>query len=100
MMSISLIATVTPKPEAVDKVEALMRTLTGHSRAEPGNRRYDLFRGTDTPVRFHVFEIYADEAAIEAHRASPHYTAFRAAVGDLLAEAPVVVAATPVDTVE
>ncbi|MEA1673673.1 putative quinol monooxygenase [Nitrospirillum sp. BR 11163] len=99
-MTIALIATVTPKPEAVDKVEALMRELTGHSRAEPGARRYDLFRGTDATVRFHVFEIYADEAAVEAHRTSPHYTAFRAAVGDLLAEAPVVVSATPVDTVE
>ncbi|MBB6251043.1 putative quinol monooxygenase [Nitrospirillum iridis] len=99
-MSISLFATITPKAEAVDKVGELLRGLTGPSRAEPGNLRYDLFRGTDSPVRFHLFELYADQAAIDAHRASPHYTAFRAALGDLLAEPPLVLAATPVDAVE
>jgi len=58
--------------------------MTGPTRAEPGNRIYNLYK--DANGGFHLFELYADQAAVEAHRATAHYKAYRAAIADLLAE--------------
>ena len=52
----------------------LFRTLTEHTRAEPGCRMYLAHRSTTDPRRFFLYEQYADQAALDAHRG----TAFRA----------------------
>lgn len=96
-MSIFVMATVIPKAEHVQDVEAALRGLVAAARTEPGNRRYDLFRDASGQPVFHFFEIYDDEAALEAHRASAHYKAYRAKAGDWLAEAPNVRVLTAVD---
>ena len=43
------------------------------SRTEPGNRQYFAYRSLEEPRRFVLFEEYDDEAAFEAHRATPHF---------------------------
>ncbi|MNR64410.1 putative monooxygenase YcnE [compost metagenome] len=71
--------------------------MVEHSRAEPGILRYDLFvRESDTPI-FYLFEHYADAAAIEAHRQSTHYQAYRTATVNWMAEPAQVHLARPVD---
>ena len=82
--------------EAVAKVLARMPSLV---RAEPGCRRYDLFRvahETGEPA-FHLYEVWADAAALEAHRDYPHYAAYRADILPLLASAPDVKMLTAMD---
>lgn len=96
-MSIYLFASLTPQPEHAADLEAELRRMVSASRAEPGNRRYDLLRRTDGAPGFHVYEIYVDEAAVQAHRESAHYLAFRAKVGAWLAEPPDVKVLTGVD---
>lgn len=54
------------------------------SRREPGCLRFDVFRPSDTTDSVVLFEIYADEAAYEAHRATAHYATFDAARKPLL----------------
>ncbi len=91
-MSTYIIATVNPKPEHAASLEQALRQMVEVTRKEPGNVRYDLFRenreGTG-PV-LHLYEIYVDRAAFDAHIASPHFQAFRAKVGDWLAEPPAI----------
>ncbi len=55
--------------EAVD----LFRKLTDHTRAEPGCRMYLAHRSITDPLRFFLYEQYADQAALDAHRAAPHF---------------------------
>ena len=43
------------------------------SRAEPGCLQYDAHRDRDDPNSFFLFERYVDEAAFDAHGASPHF---------------------------
>ena len=43
------------------------------TRAEPGNLRFDLLSDPDDENRFSVYEIFRDEAALDAHRQTPHY---------------------------
>lgn len=81
-------AIIVPKPEYAAEVEQEMRIMALHSRQEEGNLRYDLLRDEkDGAVRFHVQERYRDMAAVEAHRASAHYRAYRAKAGDWFSEA-------------
>ena len=75
-----------------DQVEAVLRTMVTATRAEEGNRRYDLFRSVDASggVLFFLIEHYADDAAIAAHRETPHYKQYRTDILPLLQQPPAV----------
>lgn len=96
-MPIAIFATIQPRPEHRDAVEKALREMVRHTRAEPGNLRYDLFQREGEGLAFELFELYADDAAVEAHRQSPHYQAYRAATGDWLAAPTQVSLAQPLD---
>jgi len=57
------------EPEAV----GLFAKLTAATRAEPGCRMYQAHRSTADPRRFFLYEQYDDQAALDAHRAAPHF---------------------------
>ena len=78
-----VIAILTARPGKAVEVEALLGAMRHASRAEPGNLRYDLWRDRATPGRFLLDELYADEAALDDHRASPHFQSYAATIGDL-----------------
>lgn len=84
-MTIYLIARVQAKAEHRGEVEAELRRMVAASRAEPGCLRYDLFADLDGGAGFSLVEAYADQTAVDAHRASAHYQAFRGRIGDWLA---------------
>jgi len=56
-----------------DAVAELLRRLMPLSRAEPGCLQYDAHRDPDDENRFFIFERYVDQAALDAHAASPHF---------------------------
>ncbi|MBN3787894.1 putative quinol monooxygenase [Burkholderia sp. Ac-20353] len=93
-------ATLVPKSEHVQTVEAALRDLVAATRAEPGNQRYDLFHESDGSPGFHLFEVYDDQAAFDAHRASLHFAAFREKAAEWLAQPPVIKILTAVDAVD
>jgi autoinducer 2-degrading protein len=51
----------------------LFRKVTQQSRTEPGNLFYQVHRSIADPRRFFIYEQYTDQAALDAHRASPHF---------------------------
>jgi autoinducer 2-degrading protein len=53
---------------------------------EPGNVRFDVLQDRDDPTRFVLYEAYADSTSAGAHKATPHYLAWRDAVGPMMAE--------------
>jgi (4S)-4-hydroxy-5-phosphonooxypentane-2,3-dione isomerase len=73
------------KPEHVEAfIPAMLENARG-SRTEPGNLRYDLLRDDDDPNHFLLYEVYRDAAALEAHRAAPHFQKWAATVEPWLA---------------
>jgi quinol monooxygenase YgiN len=61
-----------------DALAALLAEQVGAVRAtEPGCLAYRLLRSAKDPDSFLFYEIYADAAALDAHRASPHLAAYR-----------------------
>ncbi|HVZ16325.1 MAG TPA: putative quinol monooxygenase [Terriglobales bacterium] len=56
-----------------DEVINIFRTLESESRKEPGCLLYIVHRHRTDQRRFFVYEQYADDAALEAHRNSSHF---------------------------
>ena len=89
-MTVYVIARVQARAEHRAEMETELRHMVAATRAEPGCLRYDLFADLDGGAGFSLFEAYRDAAALEAHRLSAHYQAYRSRTGDWLA-APTVV---------
>ena len=67
----------------------------GSERDEPGCLRFNVLQDAEDDLTYYFYEVYEDEAALEAHRRAPHYQAW-SAVSDTL-EGPVeIVRTTPV----
>lgn len=81
-----VLATFEPNPDDVERAEQILRGMVGPTRGEPGNEIYDLYTsGSDSELRFHLFERYTNDEALQAHRATDHYIAYRSQISDLLA---------------
>jgi quinol monooxygenase YgiN len=55
------------------EVAAILSKLTEESRKEPGCAMYQVHRHKTDSRRFFIYEQYKDDAAMEAHRGSPHF---------------------------
>lgn len=53
-------------------IEAFQINWQG-AKSEPGNIRFDLLCDPQDENSFSCYEIFADEAALDAHRATEHY---------------------------
>jgi autoinducer 2-degrading protein len=53
---------------------------------EPNNYRFDVLQQSDDPTKFVLYEVYADESALEEHRQTPHYAHWKSAVEPWMAE--------------
>ena len=53
---------------------------------EPGIARFDVVQQSDDPTRFVLVEVYRNQEAAAAHKATPHYAAWAGKVAPMLAE--------------
>jgi (4S)-4-hydroxy-5-phosphonooxypentane-2,3-dione isomerase len=53
---------------------------------EPGNFRFDVLQQADDPNHFILYEVYRDEAAVKAHKETPHYARWAETVAPWMAE--------------
>jgi quinol monooxygenase YgiN len=61
------------KPGHEDEALAHFRALVPPTRSEPGCHMYLVHRSPSEPRKFFLYEQYTDQAALDAHRASPHF---------------------------
>jgi len=74
------------KPENLEAfVEASLENAR-HTIQEPGNLRFDVNQQADDPNRFVLYEVYRDEAGMNSHKQTTHYTRWREAVEPWMAE--------------
>ncbi len=71
-------------------LRSVLRDLLAPTRSEDACLSYDLFENEDNPLEFVTVEQWRDQAAAEAHLATPHVAAAIALAGDLLAQAPLI----------
>lgn len=54
-------------------VEEVLTKLTAEARKEPGCAMFQVHRLRTDPRRFFIYEQYKEDAALEAHRNTPHF---------------------------
>ena len=80
------IVNVFVKLEQIDAFMAATRTNHDGTRAEPGNLRFDVLQSAEDPGRFLLYEVFSSQEAVEAHRKTSHYLAWRAQVEPWMAK--------------
>ena len=72
-MAFVVAATWKAKEGEEKRVEDVIKEMTPPSRAEEGNLFYQAQVNPEEPRVFFLYEQYVDEAAYEAHKATPHF---------------------------
>ncbi len=88
-MAIGVIATIKIKEGTNAAFEAVAKDLMAAVRAgEPGNLFYQFCKSKADPTTYLVMEVYADQAAVEAHRNSEHFKLIGVKMGPVMAGRP------------
>ncbi len=61
------------KEGTLEQAISLLRELAEASRNEPGCQLYLVHQSTDNPRQLFLYEQYDDQAALDAHRSTPHF---------------------------
>ncbi len=64
-------------------LKAIEVDALGSERDEPGCVRFNVLQDAQDQNVYYFYEVYRDQAALEAHREMPHYAVWRAAAGTL-----------------
>ena len=67
----------------LEAVEALKKMVTA-VESETDTRAYQFHKITNAPGEFLFYEVYADQAACDAHMKTPHFEILKSLFGDLL----------------
>ena len=75
---IALIVEINIKPGFKDQFMAsMLGDARGSNNDEPGCLRFDVLQDNEDENKLHLFEVYEDEAAVDAHRNAPHFVKWR-----------------------
>jgi len=69
--------------------EKFLVAITENGKAavtEPGCRRFDILNLNSDPNHFLLYEVYDNEAAFQAHRATDHFKKYMATTGSMVAK--------------
>jgi len=80
---VKTIAILIARRGMVEELRVLLDGMVVPSRAEPGNLQYNLWRDHADAGRFVLEELYTDDAAIAAHRATPHFEKYSSRINNL-----------------
>jgi autoinducer 2-degrading protein len=81
---LAMLVKVRVKPDARERfLKAIEVDALGSERDEPGCMRFNVLQDAQDQDVYYFYEVYRDEAALEAHRAAPHYAVWRAAADAL-----------------
>ena len=81
-MSIVIAGTVRVPPENLAGLKPHMLRMLAASRAEDGCLTYSYGEDVAEPGLIRVFEVWRDQAAIDAHFQAPHMAVWRAACAE------------------
>jgi len=81
--SIKIMAILTALPGKAAGLKALLDGMAPHCRAEPGNLRWDVWQDQSQAGRYVLDELYRDNAAVAAHRETPHFKDYLSRIHDL-----------------
>jgi len=72
-MTCVLAVTWLARPGEEERITQILRTMVESTNREPGCVQYEANRSDENPLRFFLYEVYRDEAALEEHQRSEHF---------------------------
>ena len=82
-----VIVSANVKPEQRGRfLEAIEDNAVSAVRDEPGCLRFDVVCDREDPDHYLFYEVYRDEEAFAAHRASDHFARWREAADEVLSD--------------
>ena len=84
MSPLTVVATIVAKPGKEAETEAVLLALIAPSRQDAGCIQYDLHSDLENPRAFLFTEIWESRAALDRHLETPHLTAFKARIPELV----------------
>ncbi len=78
------------QPDTQDAARAALEPLIAATRAEDGCESYTFGFDVDDPELLLFTELWRDQAALDAHFATPHIAAFGAAMAEFVADGPAI----------
>ena len=83
----TIVASFKVKTDCVDAfIDAAKADAESSVANEPGCRQFDVNVDPENPTHFTFYEVYDDQDAIDAHRATPHFKTFFNTIQDLIEE--------------
>ena len=75
---IALVVEINIKPGHKEEFMAsMLGDARGSNNDEPGCLRFDVLQDNEDPNKLHLYEVYQDEAAVEALRIARHFVICR-----------------------
>ena len=81
--NVKVVAILTAQPGRREELRTLLDGMVAPSRSEVGNLRYDLWQDPSDANRFVLDELYVDQDAVGAHRATSHFRNYASVIGAL-----------------
>lgn len=76
-MTLTKRVTFIAKPDGVEMMKKLLSDMVKPSKAEKGCLFYEIVQYKENPRKFMAIETWADEAALDGHKASAHYAIYK-----------------------
>ena len=84
-----LIVTIQIQPShRKEFLELMIEDARGADEDEQGCLRFDVLQDVEDPNRIYLYEVYVDDAAVDAHRKAPHFLKWQSTVQNWFAEPP------------
>jgi quinol monooxygenase YgiN len=90
-VAVAIFTRLKAKPGRRQELLAVLEELAVSTRAEPGNKQFVVHAARDESDAVLGYELFTDDAAIEAHRATDAVRVARERLDDLLTEPPEIV---------
>jgi autoinducer 2-degrading protein len=75
---LAMLVKVRIKPEGRQRfLQAIETDALGSERDEPGCLRFNVLQDAKDANVYYFYEVYRDQAALDAHRQTPHYAVWR-----------------------
>ena len=84
MSQLTIVANITAKPDAIERVRSALDKVIEITRQEEGCLQYDLHQDNENPAHFMFFENWESREHWQEHMNAPHLQEYRTATeGDI-----------------
>ncbi len=82
---VAIVVTFEIHPGKESEILAALEKNAAGSRTEPGCYKWEWSRHLEDPLKFAIYELYEDVAAIKAHKASDHFAEWLGEIDGVIA---------------